>query len=374
MRQFLTVAACASMLAACAPQDQKTDGFTIKGTLEGAETGAKLVLARVNAEGNDLVGIDTVSVDSTKAFAFQASLEMPEALYLKVDGQRGATKFLADKKSSMTATINLNDPRSNKFEGSVVQAGYDAAMDSLKSIEEQQKALGQEYQKAAAEKNKAEQERIIKAYEGLQKQGTEKVVAYVKANPKSAAVPFLLTDVIARRERDDLGLWKEVLGLMDTAYLEVPSVKRLRKDLDILEAVAIGQPAPDFSQNDAEGNSISLSSFKGKPVLIDFWASWCGPCRRANPEMVATYKKYKDKGFQMFGVSLDENKDKWLKAIEDDGLEWQHVSDLKGWGNAAAKQYGVKGIPHTVLIDAEGKIVAKNLHGEELQKKIEELL
>ncbi len=107
--------------------------------------------------------------------------------------------------------------------------------------------------------------------------------------------------------------------------------------------------------------------------MVDFWASWCGPCRGENPNVVAAYKKYHDKGFEIFGVSFDTDKDKWLKAVEDDKLTWFHVSDLKGWGNAAGKIYGVRGIPHSVLIDKEGIIVAKNLRGEELHKKLEEI-
>jgi len=109
-------------------------------------------------------------------------------------------------------------------------------------------------------------------------------------------------------------------------------------------------------------------------VLIDFWASWCGPCRAENPNVVAAFKKFNKKGFEVFGVSLDDNKEKWLEAIKKDGLTWKHVSDLKGWGNAVAKQYGVSSIPHSVLVDKEGIIIAKNLRGEELIKKLEEVL
>ena len=128
----------------------------------------------------------------------------------------------------------------------------------------------------------------------------------------------------------------------------------------------VGNFAPDFTMNDTEGNPISLSQYKGQYVLVDFWASWCGPCRGENPNVVAAYKKYKNKNFTVLGVSLDEEKDAWMKAIKKDGLTWKHISDLKGWQSAVVPVYGIEGIPYNVLLDPEGKILATELRDKDL--------
>jgi peroxiredoxin len=147
----------------------------------------------------------------------------------------------------------------------------------------------------------------------------------------------------------------------------------LAQRLSAITATAAGATAPLFTQNDVLGKPVSLASLRGKVVLVDFWASWCTPCRGENPNLVKEYEMYKDKGFEILGVSLDSSKEYWLKAIETDGLPWVHVSDLKGWENEAGRLYGVRSVPSNYLIDKTGKIIATNLIGEQLNKKLAEV-
>jgi peroxiredoxin len=152
-----------------------------------------------------------------------------------------------------------------------------------------------------------------------------------------------------------------------------PAIQNLKEEIEQAKMFLPGAVAPDFSQNTPEGKEVKLSDFRGKVTLIDFWASWCGPCRRENPNVVKLYNQYKDQGFDILGVSLDRDEKRWLDAIAKDGLEWTQVSDLKGWKNQVAKLYGVSSIPHTVLLDGEGRIIQRNLRGEKLEEKLAEI-
>ncbi|MFM8449751.1 MAG: peroxiredoxin family protein [Haliscomenobacter sp.] len=147
----------------------------------------------------------------------------------------------------------------------------------------------------------------------------------------------------------------------------------VRSALEKAMRLSVGTEAPDFSQATPEGTDMKLSSLRGKYVLIDFWASWCGPCRRENPNVVRLYNQYKEKGFEILGVSLDQSRDRWLQAIEADQLTWSHVSDLKGWGNEVAKMYEISSIPKTILLDPQGKIIAKDLRGPSLERMLAQL-
>jgi len=170
-----------------------------------------------------------------------------------------------------------------------------------------------------------------------------------------------------------LDIYKKAYADLSVKFPNNKYLSKLQQDINSFGKVTGGNEAPDFTFNTPEGKPLSLSSFRGKILLVDFWASWCGPCRKENPNVLRMYKKYHSKGFEILGVSLDESKEKWVAAIKKDGLVWNHVSDLKGWGSQACSLYGIEAIPFAMLLDKDGKIIAKNLRGASLEKKLEEL-
>jgi len=194
--------------------------------------------------------------------------------------------------------------------------------------------------------------------------------SYIKSNPESPIALYALKNW-AGYEMDAAKV-EPVFKTLPAAVRNSASGKEMEEKINTAKKTGIGQMAIEFAQNDTLGKPVKLSSFRGKYLLLDFWASWCRPCRLENPNLVNAFKKYKDKGFQVLSVSLDRPgaKDKWLKAIHEDGLQWWHVSDLKFWDNAVAREYGIEAIPQNLLLDPTGKIIAKNLRGEDLAKKL----
>ena len=192
------------------------------------------------------------------------------------------------------------------------------------------------------------------------------------AHPSSPVAAYFVVKDFAYKL--DLEGMKAVRAKFEASLDGTEYVKQIESMIARMEKVQVGSVAPDFTLPDVDGNPVSLSSFRGKYVLVDFWAAWCPDCRKENPNIVAAWEKYKDKNFAVLGVSLDRKRDQWLAAIEKDGLKWTQVSDLKYWSSDAAVLYCIRWIPMSFLIDPEGKIVAIGLEGEELHNKLEELL
>jgi peroxiredoxin len=234
-----------------------------------------------------------------------------------------------------------------------MSAGYDKRQ---KDLEMENKPIEQKQ----SEGRLIEQER----WQAIQKLLLKNTTNYASA----ALIDHLSID-------DFLIVHDSVLTTLIKKYPDDGFVKtRYHQTLVPAKKLAIGYPAPEITLQDTAGNSFSLSSLKGKVVLIDFWAAWCRPCRMENPNMVRLYNTYKKYGFDILGVSLDNNRENWLRAIQTDGLVWHQVSDLKGWQSAAGQLYGVVSIPFTVLVDKNGNIIAKGLRGETLEQKLKELL
>lgn len=259
--------------------------------------------------------------------------------------------------------------------GSPAHTAYNKLNELGKPYDERMKPLIDQYRAYGKAKDTENQSKVENEIDALQNEKNEKVYGeFAKSNPSSPLAMYALQqyagwDINAEKV-------EPIFNALSMENRNYPSAVEFKENLEIAKKTGIGQYAMEFTQNDTLDIPVSLSSFKGKLLLVDFWASWCGPCRAENPNVVKVFNQYKNNNFHVLGVSLDRpgQKEKWMKAIHDDKLEWTHVSDLKFWNNEVAMQYGIKAIPQNLLIDEDGKIVAKNIRGEELAAKVSEII
>ncbi|MEO6136641.1 MAG: TlpA disulfide reductase family protein [Ginsengibacter sp.] len=228
------------------------------------------------------------------------------------------------------------------------------------------------YEKAYKEKNTAILDSLEELDNEILKEKRKVVADFVKDNPGSMRGAMAIVENFSYyAEANDV---EPIFNLLDKKIKNSAKGKEIKKMIDVYASVAVGNKAPEINQLTTDSIRLSLSSLKGNYVLIDFWASWCGPCRRENPNIVKAFKQFSDKGFTVLGVSYDTKKQNWIKAIKDDNLNWHQVSTLNGWENETSALYGIKAIPSNVLIDKDGIIIAKNIFGKKLIAKLSELL
>ncbi len=374
IRAFIAICGSALILASCSKK--KENGVAVEGSIANAE-GSKVALLHYMGNVPDTLGKATLGTDG--AFAFTApparfsfyTLEVADAppIFLAFDSSEGPIKITADL-NRLDRTYDVSGSKGSEEVRNYFIAGtvYEQRLDSL------MKGM----QAAVASGDQDLRVQLGNAYNDARKEYREYLVNHIEKNPGSVANYSILQRMdpgqdfeLYLKVRDALGERMAGYFFFDALAERIAQVERQRQAENFL---APGSPAPDIILPDPDGKNIALSSLRGKYVLIDFWASWCKPCRLENPNVVKMYKKYSGKNFEIYGVSLDRDRDKWLEAIKEDKLTWPHVSDLQFWNSAAAQLYNIQSIPFTLLIDPEGNVVQKNLRGRNLENKLEELL
>jgi len=343
------------------------EGFKIDVNLEGAD--GKVVLEeRLHGEW---IGIDTADVVDGKA-VLEGNVEMPGAYYFSVLGQRAKTVVFVEN-SDMTITGKADSIRFVTVSGSATHEEYAKLNKELQKINDEYMALYQEARAASAAGDTAKANEMMDKVDEMYQSTETMQEDFVKNNPSSYATPYILAGIQYGKEAEEL---EALVNALDPNVQLSPLIVDLKEKVDKLKKVAVGQIAPDFTQNDADGNPVKFSDIysQNKVTLLDFWASWCGPCRQENPNVVAVFMEYNEDGFTVFGVSLDRDKEGWLKAIEDDGLHWTQVSDLAYWSNEVAQMYAINSIPSNILVGQDGKILAKNKRGDDLRTAVQEYL
>ncbi len=341
---------------------QSKKGFEINGTVKNQKDG-KIFLVNLHTEKQD-----TLDIKDGKFTATGVTEEPTPFLIYSADVLPAQTIFFAEN-GTTKIEFTANEPSTVKIKGCATQDEYVEFTEMTKPLLDQFDSV-----QTLAMAGKLEQAEVQKVAMEIQKKYEEANLTFVKNNPSSYVSSLLTYEYFRQKPQLASKDKKALLDKLDPKIQESHFGKKMVELIGANESTAAGKEAPNFTLPDPNDKNVSLASYKGKYVLIDFWASWCGPCRAENPNVVAAYKKYKNKNFTILGVSLDENKKQWLAAIKKDNLTWKHVSDLSGWNSSVVSLYNIKSIPSNVLLDPQGNIIAKDLRGLDLENQLSNLL
>ncbi|AWH86498.1 peroxiredoxin [Flavobacterium album] len=376
MKKFLLFLAVSATVVSC-----KKDQYEIAGTVDKSLNG-KNVFLETNGDMGGFTAKDTVKVENGK-FVFEGTATEPALYFIQVEGLNGKAEIVleqGDIEVNIDKDSLFKSKQGGTFNNDMLHQYYQDINKIRTKMISFQKANQQAMMNAYKSNDTVVMNRLNKTYTAIGKEMTNASLDFIKKNPKAYISVLLLKQQVAMGKSSYADI-KKLYDPLDEANKKTKEGKELATEMAKLQkaeeskaSVEIGKQAPDFSAATPDGAKMSLKQSLGKVTLVDFWASWCRPCREENPNVVAMYNELHTKGLNIIGVSLDKEGAKWKEAIAADKLVWNQVSNLKFWDEPIAKQYGVQSIPATFLLDASGKIVAKDLRGAELKAKVEELL
>lgn len=341
---------------------QQNDVFVIEGNIKGVDQEMAYIVRFRDAKQ---AVTDSALVRSGK-FKIKGKCEGAELVFIKFGKRIGKYFFLENAK------IRLSGASENIRNLQVKGSKSDLVYDQVLALQEKQRKLDDAETakfKAVYDVDKVKAEVLREELQVFRATQLKEMVDFLSSHAESGAAQFFfLQYYLPTQSVPAIEAFIKRAGSVKTAYKTELDTKLL-----FLKGLQPGAESPLFELPDVNGKMLSLADYRGRYVLVDFWASWCAPCRMENPNVVKAYNKYKEKGFTVLGVSLDDNKDKWVEAIEKDGLTWTHISDLKGWKSPPVAQYNVTGVPFSVLVDPSGKIVGTDLKGQELQSTLERI-
>ncbi|MEO0570477.1 MAG: TlpA disulfide reductase family protein [Bacteroidota bacterium] len=369
MKKIVVLICAAGLLFACS---SSPEGYVLTGELRGdVENGTKIFLKTTDSLRRSMVELDTTVVENGQ-FHFSGTANIPQLNYIFIDGVRGSAPVILEN-----GKINFKAQKDSlsfvALKGTIQNDLFMDYLEESRTLSSMSRSMNDDFRKANDAGDTAAVQALREEYLELQERGNAFERDFVEEHPNALISALILEKIVSAKTLsiDEANSLYE--GLTPEIKQSRPG-KRLSTLLKAAVATSIGAQAPEFSGPAPDGNQIALSDVKGKITLIDFWAAWCKPCRMENPNIVSVYNKYKDKGLHVVGVSLDRKKEDWLGAIESDGLEWNHISNLQYFQGPIAQLYNVNAIPAAFLLDENGVIIAKNLRGAALEQKVAELL